>query len=178
MECSKFLKMGIVGTLSLSVAMWLSSCVGTKGFRDAKWGMDQEDVKRIEENQLIDSSLKEGVLRQIFETQDIDSFLLYEGDVGGFRCTIAYGFCEKGQLIEGGYLFTENTDDYSKGWDTAQKKHKRIKELLCEKYGPALSGQIGSKTVWQDRSTYIILNMDKESQDNGILLSVLYFSFR
>ena len=174
MKRPKLLKILMVGSVFLSVSLWLTSCVGTKGFRNAKWGMTQDEVQRIEKNRLVDSSSKEEVLRQIFKTQDSDSFLLYEGDVGGVSCTIVYSFCENGQLKEGGYLLTENYYENPQGWNTAQKNYKRIKHLLREKYGTAILGELSSKTVWQNRSTYIIMHMDKESQDDQILLSVLY----
>ncbi len=95
--------------------------ISQPGFRQVIWGMSQEQVKKIEENELIQ--------KQYSKASGLN-ILGYKGKAGNLDCLIAYYFAEN-QLVEGRYIITEkHTNAF-----LYIKDFMNIKESLIEKYG-------------------------------------------
>lgn len=84
-------------------------------FRKTHWGMSKAQVKKTEKGKIV---------------RDVETMLVYQGNVGGHDCLIGYMFAE-GKLVRSKYLFTEthsNANDYIVDYD-------RLKKILIKKYG-------------------------------------------
>ncbi len=99
-------------------------------FRAASWGMNVEQVKKVEKSELFDERKSRGL--------DMHT---YKGDAGNLACLFTYYFAEN-QLVEGRYIFIEkhsNKNLYIEDFN-------EVNNNLVEKYGKSSS----SNTIWRD----------------------------
>lgn len=128
---TKILFLGLVCFFLISLN-WSQETKPKIHFREATWGMSQEQIKKIETNDFIKKDRG--------KTSGLD-ILGYKGQAGGLDCLIAYYFTEN-QLVEGRYVFIEkhtNRNLYIMDF-------KNIKESLIEKYGKPST----DKVIWRD----------------------------
>lgn len=118
-------------------------------FRETKWGMSRQDVKRIEK-----------------EKNPIDATdgISYESNVLGLDCFIHYYFTEDDKLALGGYSFRNRYTNTNKHIDD----YKRIRKLLIQKYGDPKPGR---EIIWKND-----LYRNKP-QDHGMSISMGYHSY-
>ena len=83
-------------------------------FRKTRWGMSKQEVKNIEESELMEEA--RGILK-------------YKGEIGDHRGIILYGFTED-KLESGGYYFLDISTDYA----DAMLEYSEVEKLLVKKY--------------------------------------------
>lgn len=95
-------------------------------FRNTKWGMSVDEVKKAEGGE---------------PSQSQDNVLLYEDTVAGMSAYVVYIFA-KGKLVRAKYTFTEShmndTDHIS--------DYENVKEILINKYGEPDN----DRTIWKN----------------------------
>ncbi len=100
-------------------------------FRDTKWGMSKEEIRKIEKAKLI---------------KEEGNLMFYEGQVGGKICLIVYIFVQD-KLVRSKYMVTEkhtNQNDYI-------SDYKSLKELLTQKYGkPTEDDEFWKNDLYKD----------------------------
>lgn len=117
-------------------------------FRGSEWGMSIEEVKAIENADLMDESTE-----QIF----------YRGTIAGLKTIIVYEFF-RNQLTSCGYMIDETYTNKNEHINNFQK----LKELLTKKYGEPLNDNV----TWDND-----LFRDDPSQ-YGMAISIGHLSFR
>jgi len=124
----KVLILGLVCLFSISIFAQETKT----HFREAAWGMSQEQVKKIEKSDFIK--------KEYSKTTGLD-ILAYKGQAGNLECLIAYYFAEN-QMVEGRYVFTEehmNNNLFIQDFN-------EVKNALKEKYGEPKEDEI----IWRN----------------------------
>lgn len=106
----------------------------TTHFRKTHWGMSKERVKKVESSKLLKEEKGSGAIKGLY-------LLIYEGNIGGLDCAIAYYFAEN-QLVRARYLIIESHS----GKNLYISDFDYIKNQLNEKYGLPIRDDI----IWLD----------------------------
>lgn len=129
------------------------SIVLKSGFREASWGMTQEQVKKLETSEFFQKQYSKSTGLNI---------LAYKGQAGELECLIAYYFAEN-QLVEGRYLFIEKHSNDNLYIDD----FKKVKISLIEKYGKPTNDNI----IWRND-----LYKD-DPEDWGLAISIGHLAY-
>ena len=93
-----------------------------KDFRNVRWGMSIEEVKKAETSKMVDES---------------DTILIYESSLAGLDVYVGYVFTS-GILVRGKYISVEkhsNRNDYINDYNS-------LKDLLTKKYGETTENHV------------------------------------
>ncbi|MGE4412433.1 MAG: hypothetical protein AB7E45_01890 [Candidatus Caldatribacteriota bacterium] len=99
-------------------------------FRQVKWGMSKEDVKEIEDRDI--------VYEDVGGTQEL---ILYADQISKFDCFVSYLFVQDKLASAGYYINEEHTNK-----NTYIDDYEKLKELLSKKYGQPIKDNI----IWKD----------------------------
>lgn len=171
------MRKGLLRAVALSVAILALACSGQDGgdkkpaakdshdFRQARWGMSQEEVKASEKTSPAD------------ERPEV---ITYWGDFEGMRVLIGYVF-ENDKLVNGGYMFAQRHHEFN----NYIQDYKNLKNYLISKYGrpfadeaiwsvgedpeedtkkfaqAVCSGRLRYITVWETSNTLIKLTLER-----------------
>ena len=149
------MKVKILSLVSVSLLLfsWGWNQESKTHFRNASWGMSQEQVKEIEKNEFYQKSKNQATGLNM---------LLYKGPAGGHECLIAYYFAEN-QLVQGRYAFAEKHSNENLYIDD----FREIKSSLTEKYGKHTEDNV----IWRN-SLY-----KDDISDWGLAISIGHLAF-
>lgn len=184
------MRKGLLRAVALSVAILALACSGQDGgdkkpaakdshdFRQARWGMSQEEVKASEKTS---------------PTDERPEVITYLDDFEGMQALIGYVF-EDGKLVNGGYVFMEPQEELT----NYIRDYKNLKKSLVGEYGkPYLdkavwgigevpeqdpekiaeavcSGRLRYVTMWETDATLIKLTLDRRK--NRCQVALMYES--
>lgn len=122
----------LIGLLMFWGALGIADTTSIYDFRQTTWGMSKEQVKRIE--------------RGSPTYYEDAATVMYEGQVAGLNCVIAYMFVDE-RLYQSTYIIVEKhvnknlyIDDYNK-----------LNQIMADKYGkPILDGHHWSDDLYKD----------------------------
>ncbi|MBI3720302.1 MAG: hypothetical protein HY252_17115 [Sphingobacteriales bacterium] len=103
-----------------------------KDFRSFDWGAPSAVVQQNE--------------KTTFSFKDNDNVLVYRDMLGGYNCSVIYGFNDNDKLVTGNYVFTQK---YS-SLPSYESDYLHFKNLLIRKYGEPVK----VKEYWNN-SNYI-----------------------
>ena len=147
---SKIIFWGLIILLVFSYYLVILAEEQQYDFRKTNWGMNEEQVKEIEINEIL---------------ENYEDGFAYKAKINRLDCKIIYQFLEN-KLYIAGYLFTGLHTNYDLWIDDYQK----IKKLLIEKYGKPIKGGI----FW---TSDLYKEMWANSQNLGTAISMGYLIY-